>query len=61
MNRSRLSALAACALLAVTCSTYAQEKVLNLYSARHYASDQQLYDGFTKQTGVRIQRNEAGD
>ncbi len=61
MNRSRLSALAACALLAVTCSTYAQEKVLNLYSARHYASDQQLYDGFTKQTGVRIQRIEAGD
>jgi iron(III) transport system substrate-binding protein len=61
MNRSRLSALAACALLAVTGSTYAQEKVLNLYSARHYASDQQLYDGFTKQTGVRIQRIEAGD
>ena len=61
MNRPRLSALAACALLVVASSTFAQEKVLNLYSARHYASDQQLYDAFTKQTGIRIQRIEAGD
>ncbi|MCD6675146.1 MAG: extracellular solute-binding protein [Burkholderiaceae bacterium] len=61
MNRTRLSAFTACALLAVAVSASAQEKVLNLYSARHYASDQQLYDAFTRQTGVRIQRIEAGD
>ncbi len=61
MNRNRPYALVACVLLAVTGSAWAQEKVLNLYSARHYASDQQLYDGFTRQTGVRIQRIEAGD
>lgn len=61
MIRKSLSALAACALLAVASSTFAQEKVVNLYSARHYATDQQLFDEFTKKTGIRIQRIEAGD
>ena len=36
----------------------AQEKVLNLYSARHYQTDEALYAGFTKQTGIRINRIE---
>ncbi len=61
MNRNILSAIAACVLLAVAAPSTAQEKVLNLYSARHYPSDQQLFDAFTQQTGVRIQRIEAGD
>lgn len=61
MNRNILSAIAACVLLAVAAPSSAQEKVLNLYSARHYPSDQQLFDAFTQQTGVRIQRIEAGD
>ena len=39
----------------------AQEKVLNVYSARHYQTDEQLYGGFTKQTGVKINRIEMGD
>ena len=30
------------------------EKVLNLYSARHYDSDQQVYDAFEKKTGIRV-------
>ena len=34
----------------------AQEKVLNLYSARHYQTDEKLYDNFTKQTGIKINR-----
>ena len=29
----------------------AQDKVLNLYSARHYQTDDALYDNFTEQTG----------
>ena len=37
----------------------AQEKVLNLYSARHYQTDEALYANFTKQTGIKINRNEA--
>jgi len=36
----------------------AQEKVLNLYSARHYQADEQLYNGFTQKTGIRINRIE---
>jgi iron(III) transport system substrate-binding protein len=36
-------------------------KVLNLYSARHYQTDEALYDGFTRQTGIKINRIELGD
>ncbi len=39
----------------------AQEPVLNLYSARHYQTDEALYDNFTKATGIRINRVEADD
>ncbi|OGB23111.1 MAG: Fe(3+) ABC transporter substrate-binding protein [Burkholderiales bacterium RIFCSPLOWO2_02_FULL_57_36] len=42
-------------------SVHAQEKVLNLYSARHYQTDDQLYSNFTKQTGIKINRIEADD
>ena len=37
-------------------SSHAEEKVLNLYSARHYQTDEALYSGFTKQTGIKINR-----
>ncbi|MET0964186.1 MAG: extracellular solute-binding protein [Noviherbaspirillum sp.] len=39
----------------------AQENVLNLYSARHYQTDELLYENFTKQTGIKINRIEADD
>jgi iron(III) transport system substrate-binding protein len=39
----------------------AQDKVLNLYSSRHYQTDEALYAGFTKQTGIRINRIEASE
>mgnify|MGYP003350705559 CR=1 FL=1 len=39
----------------------AQAQVLNLYSARHYQTDEALYANFTKATGIRINRIEAGD
>lgn len=39
----------------------AQEKILNLYSSRHYQTDEALYANFTKQTGIKINRIEAGD
>jgi iron(III) transport system substrate-binding protein len=35
--------------------------VLNLYSARHYPTDEALYNGFTRATGIRIQRVDADD
>lgn len=40
---------------------HAQEKVLNLYSARHYQTDELLYANFTNQTGIKINRIEADD
>jgi iron(III) transport system substrate-binding protein len=39
----------------------AQTQELNLYSARHYDTDEALYRDFTKQTGIKINRIEAGD
>ena len=39
----------------------AQDNVLNLYSSRHYQTDDALYANFTKQTGIRINRIEAGE
>jgi len=36
----------------------AQEKVFNLYSARHYQTDEALYANFTQLTGIKINRIE---
>jgi len=47
--------------LAWTGAAFAEERVLNLYSARHYQTDEALYANFSKQTGIRINRIEAGD
>jgi iron(III) transport system substrate-binding protein len=41
--------------------SHSQEKVLNLYSARHYQTDEALYADFTKQTGIKLNRIELGD
>jgi iron(III) transport system substrate-binding protein len=46
----------------LSCVGYAQSKgELNLYSARHYSTDEQLYSNFTKETGIKINRIDAGD
>ncbi len=50
--------LLALALAGASLGASAQEKVLNLYSARHYQTDEALYANFTKQTGIRINRIE---
>lgn len=34
----------------------AQAAVLNVYNARHYDTDQALFDGFTAQTGIQVNR-----
>ena len=58
----RTKKLAVIALVALaTLPAWAQEKVLNLYSARHYQTDEALYTNFTKQTGIKINRIEAGE
>jgi iron(III) transport system substrate-binding protein len=48
-------------LLAAATSAAAQEQVLNLYSARHYSTDEALYANFTKATGIKINRVDADD
>ncbi len=45
-------------LFLASSSLLAQEAVLNLYSARHYQTDEALYNNFTKQTGIKINRIE---
>jgi len=45
----------------VAAPALAQEKVLNLYSARHYNTDEALYANFTKATGIKINRVDADD
>jgi iron(III) transport system substrate-binding protein len=47
--------------LALSVPAPAQDSVLNLYSSRHYQTDEALYTGFTKQTGIKINRIEAGE
>jgi iron(III) transport system substrate-binding protein len=42
-------------------SAQAQDKVLNLYSSRHYQTDEALYANFTKLTGIKVNRIEAGE
>ena len=50
------------ALLAgIALSAVAQEKLLNLYSARHYQTDEALYAEFTKTTGIKINRIDGDD
>ena len=42
-------------------STVAVAQELNLYSSRHYQTDEALYSGFTKATGIKLNRIEAGE
>lgn len=61
-----LNAASRCFLMAVLVaasplSGHAQEKALNLYSSRHYETDEALYSSFTRQTGIKINRIEGGE
>jgi iron(III) transport system substrate-binding protein len=55
--------IALSALSALLClgTAQAQDKVLNLYSARHYPTDEALYSDFTKATGIKINRVDSDD
>jgi len=68
LRRTGAMALSAAAMLSVSATALlsaapalAQEQVLNLYSARHYQTDEALYANFTQITGIRINRIEADD
>src|SRR3546814_300353 len=55
-TRPRALAIAAALLAGTAGSALAAE--INIYSARHYQTDEQLYGDFTKQTGIAINRLE---
>jgi iron(III) transport system substrate-binding protein len=42
-------------------SVVADEPVINLYSARHYPTDEKLYSDFTQATGIKINRVDSDD
>ena len=57
--RRWIASLTLCFAAATGTSGGAQE--LNLYSARHYQTDEALYHEFTRTTGIRINRVDADD
>ena len=57
--RALLSSLSALAIaVGFAASATAQEKVVNLYTSRHYQTDEALYENFTKATGIEVNRIE---
>ena len=51
----------AAALVSNVAVASAQEQVVNLYSARHYQTDEAMYNDFTKSTGIKVNRVDADD
>jgi iron(III) transport system substrate-binding protein len=60
MSLARPLAAFAFALSLATAAS-AQPATLNIYSARHYQTDEALYDNFSKATGIKINRVDADD
>ncbi len=58
MNRRAVSLALLCLAAVVSIRANAEDKVLNLYSARHYQTDEALYANFTKATGIKVNRIE---
>lgn len=54
-----LRTLLAAALAILAVSTFARAAEVNVYSARHYGSDRQLWDAFTRATGINVNVVEA--
>jgi len=61
MNRRLTASIATLAFALVAAPALAEAQVLNLYSSRHYQTDEALYANFTKLTGIKINRIEAGE
>lgn len=61
LRQTLTTALSAFALVAMTTTAVAQDRGLNLYSARHYQSDELIFNEFTRTTGVRINQVQADD
>jgi iron(III) transport system substrate-binding protein len=58
MSPTRLARVLALVVAGAAQAALAQEQVLNVYSARHYQTDEKLYSDFTRQTGIKVNRIE---
>lgn len=47
-------------LLILLGATFAKDNVVNVYSSRHYNTDEQIWDKFTESTGIKVNLLEAG-
>jgi iron(III) transport system substrate-binding protein len=54
MHVSRRSILLAAALSLTIGSAAGAAEIVNIYNSRHYGTDQQLWDDFTKATGIQV-------
>lgn len=61
MSKLIKALLSCCIVSATSWAALAQTQVVNLYSARHYSTDEALYSNFTKTTGIKINRVDADD
>ena len=60
-RRRALKSFAATLLAAAATLALAEPPVLNIYSARHYQTDEALYEDFSRSTGIRINRIDGDD
>ena len=61
LARIALVCLATLAIAACGRQESPDAQVLNVYSARHYQSDDALYEDFTRETGIEVRRIEGND
>ena len=58
MKKTTIALLACATAATAIASSAVAEGELNLYSSRHYDTDERLYSDFTQQTGITINRIE---
>jgi iron(III) transport system substrate-binding protein len=58
---ARLLSVLSLAASSVLVPAQAEDQVVNIYSARHYPTDEALYSDFTRATGIRINRVDSDD
>lgn len=58
--KKSLAMLAGVAAITITTSAAHADGEVNIYSSRHYDTDERLYSDFTETTGIKVNRIEAG-
>ena len=61
MKKNVVALSIAAMLVAISGQAVSADQELNIYSARHYQTDDALYGEFTAQTGIKVNRIEARD